>query len=52
MQEMIRQYGGMVLAVTGAMILLAAFGAVLAGPLGEFILSHVNGFLTAGGVVG
>lgn len=52
MQEIIRQYGGAVLAVMGTMVLLTVFGIVLAGPLGEFILSHMNGFLTAGGTIG
>lgn len=52
MQEMIRQYGGVILAVTGAVILLTVFGTVLTGFFGELILSHVNGFLTAGGALG
>lgn len=47
MQEIIRQYGGTILAAVAAGVLLGVFAMVLSGPLGELILSYANGFLTA-----
>ena len=46
MQEIIRQYGSVILAVIAAGMVLGVFAAVLAGPVREMILLHSSSFLS------
>lgn len=52
MREIIKEYGETILSAIGAGVLFASFGAVLMGPLREFLLLFFDRIMMAGGSIG